>query len=72
MGMLSSAIRNAPQAPAPDNTGERIATRLSEPLPRCTYTPGAWLSSEAWCWAPTRAKSSPPMREMLTGVSNAE
>ena len=48
-GIPSSSSRKAPQAPAPVSTGERMASRLSWPLPRCINTPGMRLrASAAW------------------------
>ena len=38
-GMLSSAVRNAPQPPAPVSTGERMAVRFSWPFPLLIHTP---------------------------------
>src|SRR5690606_11926474 len=46
--MPSSANQKEPQAPEPVNTGERMATNCSWPLPRLTHTPGVddriWLA----------------------------
>jgi hypothetical protein len=39
IGTLFSRIRNDPHEPAPVSTGERIAVRLSCPLPRWIMVP---------------------------------
>ena len=44
-GMPSCAIWKAPQLPAPDNTGERMAVRLSWPLFRLIHVPGTRASA---------------------------
>ena len=45
IGSPFSRNRNAPHDPPPVSTGERIAVRLSWPLPRWIITPGTRFSS---------------------------
>ena len=53
IGTLFSSNRNAPQEPGPVSTGERIAVRLSWPLPRWISVPGARFRISEWCVEPT-------------------
>jgi hypothetical protein len=69
-GTPFSRNRNAPHEPAPVSTGERMAVRLSSPLPRCTFTPAMrFRTSELWV-APTSSMSAAPMRSRLSGVAS--
>jgi len=47
IGMLFSRNRKVPQEPGPDNTGERIAVRLSSPLLRWIMAPAARFTISA-------------------------
>ena len=66
-----SSNRKAPQDPAPVSTGERMAVRLSSPLPRWIITPGTRFSTSELCVAPVSTMSPAPTRAMLSGVSRA-
>ena len=71
IGMPFSRNRKAPQEPAPVSTGERIAVRLSWPLPRWIITPGTRFSTSAWWVAPSRRIASRRPRPRLSGVASA-
>ena len=63
-GIPSSRIKNEPQAPGPDKTGDRIAVRCSWPDPLLIHTPGDLLKICLGCCASSLSNSSSSIEEI--------